>query len=104
MEYDPLSPVPGKKYWSLFKKIWSHKLFPKRGKKFALGRSNALTYSNLKQMYDQVYSCMIDAGVAHMSKEYCDDYVVPLRTKYHLTYPEMYFVVDKVGSNSSQWG
>ena len=104
MEYDPLSPVLGKKYWSLFKKRWSHKLVSKRGQKFALDRSNALTYANVKQMYDQVYSCMVDAGVARMSEEYCDDYEGPLRTKYHLTHPEMCLVVDEVGSNSSQRG
>ena len=37
-----------------------------------------------------------------MSEGYCDDYVGPLRTKYHLTHPEMYLVVDEVGSNSFQ--
>ena len=45
---------------------------------------------------------MIDAGVTCMSEGYCDDYVGPLRTKYHLTHPEMYLVVDEVGSNSFQ--
>ena len=104
MEYDPTSPVLGKKYWTLFKKRWSHKLVSKRGQKFALDRSNALTYSNVRQMYDQVYTCMVDAGVARCSKELSDDYVGPLRTKYHLTHPEMCLVVDEVGSNSSQRG
>ena len=101
---DPFSPVLGKKYWSLFKKRWSHKLVSKRGQKFALDRSNALTFSNVKQMYDQVYSCMVDAGVACCSDEFCDDYTGPLRTKYHLTHPEMCLVVDEVGTNSLQQG
>ena len=104
MEYDPASPVLGKKYWLLFKKRWSHKLVTKRGQKFAIDRSNSLTYANVKQMYDQVYNCLVDAGVAYVSDEYCDDYPGPLRTKYHLKHPEMCLVVDEVGSNSSQRG
>ena len=102
MEYDSSSPVLGKKYWSLFKKRWSHKLVSKRGQKFALDRSNALTFSNVKQIYEQVYSCMVDAGVARHSEEVSDDHTGPLRTKYHLTHPERCLVVDEVGSNSSQ--
>ena len=47
-------------------------------------------------------SCMIDAGVVRISEEYCDDYVGPLRTKYHPTHPEICLVVDEVGSNSLQ--
>ena len=31
MEYDPSSPVLGRKYWMLFKKRWSHKLVTMRG-------------------------------------------------------------------------
>ena len=104
MEYDPASPVLGKKYWLLFKKRWSHKLVTKRGQKFAMDRSNSLTYANVKQMYDQVYNCMVDAGVASVSDEYCNDYLGPLKTKYHLKHPEMCFVVDEVGSTSSQRG
>ena len=36
--------------------------------------------------------------------EFCDDYNGPLRTKYHLTHPEMCLVADEVGNNSSQRG
>ena len=46
-EYFPSSPVLGKKYWLLFKKRWAHKLVTKRGQKFAMDRSNSLTYSNV---------------------------------------------------------
>ena len=104
MEYDPSSPVLGKKYWVLFKKRWAHKLVTRRGQKFAMDRSNSLTYSNVKQMYDQVYSCMVDAGVAYVSDEFVSDYPGPLKTKYHLKHPEMCLVIDELGSNSSQRG
>ena len=104
MEYDPSSPVLGKKYWMLFKKRWSHKLVTMRGQKFAMDRSNALTYSNVKQMYDQVYDCMVSAGVARISNEYSEEYPGPLKTRYHLTHPEMCLVVDEVGSSSCQRG
>ena len=59
-EYNNNSPVLGQKWWQLFKKRWSHMLVTKRGQKFALDRSCALTYSNVKKMYDDVYKCMLE--------------------------------------------
>ena len=59
----------------------------RRGQKFAMDRSNSLTYSNVKQMYDQVYSCMMDAVVAYVSDEFVSDYPGPLKIKYHLKHP-----------------
>ena len=104
MEYIPSSPVLGKKYWLLFKKRWSHKLVTKRGQKFAMDRSNSLTYANVKQMSVQVYNCMVEAGVASMLDDFSDEYPGTLRTKFHLKHPDMCLVVDEVGCNSSQRG
>ena len=64
MEYFQGSPVLGKKYWALFKRRWAHKLVTKRGQKFAMDCSNALTFANVKKMYDEVYKYVADAGVA----------------------------------------
>ena len=55
-------------------------------------------------MYDQVYNCMVDDGVAHVSDEFSDEYMCPLMTKYHLKQPNMCLVMDEVDSNSSQQG
>ena len=69
-----------------------------------MDRSNALTYSNVKQMCDQVYDCMVNAGVAHITVEYSEDYPGPLKTNYHLTHLEMLLVADELGSTSSLRG
>ena len=50
-EYREDAPVLGSKWWQLFKKRWAHRLVTKRGQKFAMDRSCALTYSNVKKMY-----------------------------------------------------
>ena len=104
MEYFEGSPVLGKKYWMLFKRRWAHKLVTKRGQKFAMDRSNALTYSNVKKMYDEVYDCMVDAGVARYFDQPSSLNPKQLKSRYHLTHPEMCLVVDEVGSNISQRG
>ena len=48
-EFNDNSPVLGRKWWQLFKKGWSHRLVTKQGQKFALDRSSALTYGNVKK-------------------------------------------------------
>ena len=95
-------PVLGKKYWSLFKKRWEHKLVSKRGQKFAMDRNNSLTYSNMKQMYDDVYDSMVDAGVAIKLDQPLDHQTGRLHVNYKLTHPEMCLVVDEVGANLNQ--
>ena len=94
----------GRKWWQLFKKRWSHRLVSKRGQKFALDRSNALTYHNVNKMYSDVYKCMVECGVATKLNEDSHEYQGDLISKYHLQHPEMCLVVDKVGSNISQRG
>ena len=103
-EYREESPVLGSKWWQLFKKRWSHRLVTKRGQKFAMDRSCALTYSNVRKMYDDVYKCMVDAGVARKLDVISDNFPGQLKTEYELIHPEMCLVVDEVGSNISQRG
>ena len=95
-------PVLGRKYWALFKKRWEHKLVSKRGQKFAMDRNNALTYSNVCQMYEDVYESMVDAGVAIKLKEPSLNEVGNFKCNYQLTHPEMCLVVDEVGANLNQ--
>ena len=49
-EYNKDLPLLGRKWWRLFKNRWNHRLVTKRGQKFALDRSNTLTYSNVKNV------------------------------------------------------
>ena len=76
----------------------------KRGQKFALDRSSALTYQNVKKMYDDVYNCMVECEVAVKLDQPSHEYTGKLATKYVLVHPEMCLVVDEVGSNISQRG
>ena len=104
-QYGDNSPVIlGQKWWKLFKKRWAHRLVTKRGQKFAMDRSNSLTYANVKKMYNDVYNCMVECGVAIALDEPSHQFAGDLVTKYHLTHPEMCLVVDEVGSNISQRG
>ena len=88
----------------LFKRRWTHKLVTKRGQKFAMDWSNALTCSNVRKMYDEVYDCMVDAGVARCFDQPSSLNPKRLKSQYRLTDPEICLVVDEVGSNISQQG
>ena len=55
-------------------------------------------------MYDDVYECMVEAGVAKKMDVASDKFPGQLKTKYELIHPEMCLVVDEVGSNISQRG
>ena len=101
-EYREVAPVLGSKWRQLFKKRWTHRLVTKRGQKFAVDRSCALTYSNVKKMYNDVYKCMVEAGVAKKLETPSDQSDGPLMTEYELIHLEMCLVVDNVGSNISQ--
>ena len=103
-EYRDGSPVLGSKWWQLFKRRWSHRLVTKRGQKFAMDRSCALTYANVRKMYDDVYQCMVEAGVAKKLDVASDQFPGKLKTAHELIHPEMCLVVDEVGSNISQRG
>ena len=66
-----------------------------------MDRSNVLTYSNVKQMYVEVYDCTVNACVIN---DYCEGYPSLIKIRYHITYCEMCLAVDKAGSTSPQRG
>ena len=101
---DDNTPVLGKKYWQLFNRRWKHKLVSQRGQKFAIERSNSLTYHNVKKMYDEVYSALVESGNATQTQQCTSKYNGLLKTHYHLTHPQNCLVVDEVGSDTSQKG
>jgi len=102
--YDDDTPVLGKKYWQLFNRRWKHKLVSRRGQKFAIDRSNSLTYRNVKKMYDDVYSALVESGNAIKTQQCTSKYDGILKTHYHLIHPQNCLVVDEVGSDTSQKG
>ncbi len=55
-------------------------------------------------MYDEVYKCIYECGVAHKLDQTSYEFAGELNTRYELTNPEMCFVVDEVGCNISQRG
>ena len=99
---EPGEAVLGRKYWALFKKRWEHKLVSKRGQKFAMDRNNALTYSNMRQMYEDVYESLVEAGVATKLPAPMLTEPGNLKCNYQVTHPEMCLVVDEVGGNLNQ--
>ena len=105
----------GLNYWKGFKKRWEHTLTFKRGQKFALDRSAALTFSNMNKMYNEVYEAMLECKVASKrmhpvyetadgtpATEWKDVFGIPCTHK--IDHPEMCLVVDEVGSDLSQKG
>ena len=69
-----------------------------------MDRSCALTYSNVRKLYNDVYQCMVEAGVAKKLDVASDQFPSKLKTTYQLIHPEMCLVVNEVGSNiSQQW-
>ena len=104
----------GNRYWQSFKKRWDHRLCNKRGQKFALDRASATNYTNVSKMYDEVYDAMEECGVAlkldhpvfqDEKGSICDERSsFGLKITYNTIHPEMYRVVDEVGSNLSQIG
>ena len=57
-----------------------------------------------KKMYDEVYDCMVDYGLARCFDQPSSLNLPHLKTKYHLTHSEMCLVVQEVGRNISQKG
>jgi len=105
----------GQNYWKGFKKRWEHTLTFKRGQKFALDRSAALTFSNMNKMYDEVYDAMVECKVASkhpqpIYKNADGNIAIDWKEKFgmpcthNIDHPEMCLVVDEVGSDLSQKG
>ena len=55
-------------------------------------------------MYDDVYECMVECGVARKLDAPTDQFDGDIVTRYELLHPGMCLVVDEVGSNISQRG
>ena len=55
-------------------------------------------------MYDDVYECMVECGVARKLDAPTDQFDGDIATRYELLHPGMCLVVDEVGSNISQRG
>ena len=56
----------------------------------------------MKQMHDDVYDSMVDAGVAIKLDQPLNHHTGKLHVNYKLTHPEMCLVVDEVGANLNQ--
>ena len=101
-------------YWKGFRKRWESVLTSKHGQKFALDRSNATTFTNIKKMYDEVYEAMTECGVAkkldnpiYMDRDYnitSQMHSFGTLCTHTLENPQYCLVVDEVGSNLSQKG
>ena len=101
-------------YWSLFKKRNAHLIRSKRGQKYELDRASWSTYANFRQMYEQVYDQMVEAGVAvkHDTPQWQntngdivgEEDAVGCKVTHDLIHPEMCIVMDEVGGNTSQKG
>jgi hypothetical protein len=99
----------GKNYWYSFLSRNEKMIRSKKGRKFELDRSNWTKYMNFKNMYDDVETEMIDAGIAtkHPSPVSCDsegklvDKIdgVGMKVKVKLNCPDMCVVLDEVGCN-----
>ena len=104
----------GQNYWKGFRRRWENVLTSKRGQKFALDRSSATTFTNIKKMYDEVYEAMTESGVArkldnpiYMDREYnvtSPGQSFGTECTHSIEHPNYCLVVDEVGSNLSQKG
>ena len=101
-------------YWKAFKRRNGHLICSKRGQKYELDRDKWTTYHNFASMYTHDYEAMEDAGIAKvldlpvwMDKDgnLCsEDESFGCKVTHDLQYPEMAFVMDEVGGNTSQKG
>jgi hypothetical protein len=61
----PLDSNPlGIGWWRGFSKRFKEIIVTKKGEKFAKNRSDWSTESNIRQMYDEIYHNMVEAGIA----------------------------------------
>ena len=112
--YNPQAPLLGATYWQGFMKRNGDKLQCKRGQKYATDRANWSTYHKFLQMYTNVYSEMVNAGVAikldtpvwmdAKGNEVPKEYGFGQLCTHQIIHPEMCVVADEVGSNTSQKG
>jgi hypothetical protein len=112
-------------WWKGFSKRFEEILVTKKGEKFAKNRSDWSTESNIRQMYDEIYQNMVNAGVARkldrevwmnsagevvdnpenkLLSEYTLDPSIPLghRVDTELIHPQYLIFFDKTGCNTNQ--
>jgi hypothetical protein len=58
------TPVLGHGYWRGFLKRNKHLISSKKAVKFDTKRAEWCTYLNMKEMYDEVYTSLVDSGLA----------------------------------------
>jgi hypothetical protein len=103
----------GPGYWRGFLNRNKHLIKAKRAVKFDTKRAEWCTYQNLEEMYNEVYSHLVSAGVAvkHEAPVWrnttgevvtCEKEALGLQSAYELVHPEWLVFVDEVGSNTSQ--
>jgi len=106
------TPVLGRGYWRGFLKRNKHLISSKKAVKFDTKRAEWCTYLNMKEMYDEVYTSLVDSGLAikHDVPVWRNDAgevvnkenSVGCESKYELVHPNLLLFVDEVGSNTSQ--
>lgn len=103
----------GSGYWKGFMKRNGHIVKAKKGVKFDAKRADWCTYLNFETMYNNVYSEMVEGGIAErldnpvwLNKEgqivEHEEEAFGLPTRYRLLHPNKLLFVDEVGSNTSQ--
>jgi hypothetical protein len=99
-------------YWRGFMKRNGHLIAAKKAVKFDTKRSEWCSYSNMEEMYNEVYSSLVTAGLAVKHDEpvwrnaagdvVAEEEALGQKSAYELIHPEMLVFVDEVGSNTSQ--
>jgi len=89
-----------------------HSIAAKKAVKFDTKRSECCSYSNMEEMYNEVYSSLVKAGLAVKHDELvwrnaagdivAKEEALGHKSAYELIHPEMLVFVDEVGSNTSQ--
>jgi hypothetical protein len=103
----------GPSYWKGFLKRNQHLIRSKKPVRFETKRAEWCTYQNMLEMYNEVYSHLVEEGLAvkHPEPTWRDgngDVVVEerlafgLKSSFELIHPDWLIFVDEVGSNTSQ--
>jgi len=103
----------GPGYWRGFLRRNKHLIAAKKAVKFDTKRAEWCTYSNLEEMYNEIYSHLVTSGLAVKHDEavwrnaagevvLCEEDACGMKSCFELIHPEWLVFVDEVGSNTSQ--
>ncbi len=103
----------GPAYWRGFLKRNKHLIRAKKPVRFENKRAEWCTYVNMEEMYSEVYSQLVESGLAVKHNEAVfrdengcvvedEESAVGLKSPYELIHPEWLIFVDEVGSNTAQ--